>query len=197
MRRTTPVRDPASELWEDATMWHRFAMILVLAVAAAVPAIAQPAGADQKLQQEIEAVFNAWLDAINRGDGKAANAFFAPNAPAINPTGLVHSGPEYTNRVEMRQENVRTNAKVDGVQAIGSDAAYAVGPWNSQQARGMWLQLYERRTDGWKISASSFTRVGGPQGNAGANAGANANAGAPRGGPGANPQADQARRQRP
>jgi hypothetical protein len=52
-----------------------------------------------------------------------------------------------------------------------------------QGGSGIWLQLCERRTDGWKISAWSFTRVG-PAGNSGANAA--------RGGPAGNPQ-----RQRP
>ncbi|HEV3371002.1 MAG TPA: nuclear transport factor 2 family protein [Xanthobacteraceae bacterium] len=194
-------------MWEDATMWHRFAMILILSVAAAVPALAQQAGTDQKLQQEIEAVFNGWLDVYNRGDGKAAIGFLLPNAPFINPNGIVRGGPEYVNRVELQQQqNVKVTAKIDQIQAVGPDAAYALGPWTSTfgpngggRSGGMWLQLYERRADGWKISASSFTRVGGPQGNAGANAGANGNAGAnaPRGGPAANPQADQARRQRP
>jgi ketosteroid isomerase-like protein len=188
-------------------MWHRFALILCLAAAAAaaaaaaLPARAQQAGAEAKLQQEIEAVLNGWLDAFNRGDGKAAGAFLLPNAPAINPNGLVRNGTEYINRVELQheQQNAKTTAKIDQVQAVGSDAAYALGPWTSTfgpngggRSGGMWLQLYERRADGWKISASSFTRVG-PGGNAAANAGANARGA----GPAANPQADQARRQRP
>jgi ketosteroid isomerase-like protein len=170
-------------------MWHRFALILCVAVgagAASAPACAQQAGADPKLQQEIEAMFNDWLEALNRGDGKAAVAFIVPNAPVINPAGLVHGGPEYVNRVEMRQ-NAKTIAKIDRVQAVGPDAAYAFGPWNvsggpggAAQGGGMWLQLYERRADGWKISASSFTRVG-PGANAGGNAGANAGANAARG----------------
>ena len=69
---------------------------------------------DAKLQQEIEAVVNAWLEALNRADGKAAGAFFLANAPVINPAGLVRGGPEYVNRVEFRQEqNVKTMAKID------------------------------------------------------------------------------------
>src|SRR5579864_2340597 len=179
-------------------MWHRFALILCIAAAAALPARAQQAGAEAKLQQDIEAVFNGWLDALNIGDGKAVGAFLLSNAAMINPTGLVRGGPEYANRVELQhQQNFKTTAKIDQVQAVGPDAAYAFGPWTStfgpggnQRSGGMWLQIYERRADGWKISASSFTRVGQSGGNAAANAGANA----ARGGPAANPQGG---RQRP
>jgi ketosteroid isomerase-like protein len=137
-------------------MWHRFALILVLSGAAAVPAFAQQAGSEQKLQQEIEAVFNNWLEAFNRGDGKAAAAFFVANAPAINPNGVVRvTGQEYANRVQMQhQQNFNTTAMIDQIQAIGSDAAYALGPWTSTfgpngggRSGGLWLQLYERRAD--------------------------------------------------
>ena len=132
-------------------MWHRFALILCVAGVAGVagtPARAQQPGAEAKLQQEIEAVLNDWLEALNRGDGKAAVAFFVPNAPVINPAGLVHGGPEYVNRVELRQ-NAKTVAKIDRVQGVGSDAAYAFGPWNTSggpggaSQGGVWLQLYE------------------------------------------------------
>jgi hypothetical protein len=54
------------------------------------------------------------------------------------------------------------------VHAIGSDGAYAFGPWTTtfgangeSEAHGMWLQLYQRQGPVWKIGASSFTRVGG------------------------------------
>ena len=56
-------------------MWHRFALILCVAGVVGgptLPARAQQAGADSKLQQEIEAVFNGWLDAYNRGDARPA-----------------------------------------------------------------------------------------------------------------------------
>src|ERR1700674_407008 len=155
---------------EYDAMMHRLALALCLAGLAALPAFGQEAGtsSEPKLRQEIEAVFNNWLDALNRGDGKASAAFFVPNAPVINPQGMVRGGQEYVNRTEMqRQQNVKTTAKIDQVQAIGSDAAYAVGPWSTtfgpgggQQARGMWVQVYERRGDAWKIGVSSFTRVG-------------------------------------
>jgi ketosteroid isomerase-like protein len=149
-------------------MRHRLLLLMFLA-GAAVPAHAQQPDSEQKLRQEIEAMFTAWLDALNRGDGKAAAAFFVPNAPAINPNGIVRGGgQEQANRIELQhQQNSVTTAKIDQVQAVGSDAAYAVGPWRStfgpageSQVGGMWLQLYERRGDTWKISASSFSRVG-------------------------------------
>jgi ketosteroid isomerase-like protein len=155
---------------EHDAMLHRLSLALCLAGMAALPAFGQEAGtsSEQKLRQEIEGVFNNWLDALNRGDGKAAVAFLIPNAPAINPAGIVRGGQEYVNRIEMqRQQNLKTTAKIDQVQGIGSDAAYALGPWSStfgpgggQQSRGMWVQVYERRGDAWKIGVSSFTRVG-------------------------------------
>jgi len=66
-------------------------LTVYLVGAMAAPAFGQPAGrsAEPKLRQDIEAVFSAWLDAINRGGGKAAAAFFLPDAQAINPQGGV------------------------------------------------------------------------------------------------------------
>jgi uncharacterized protein (TIGR02246 family) len=160
-------------------MWQRFALTLYLFAAIAAlpfaPAFAQAAGttAEQKLRQEIEAVFTGWLEALNKADGKAAAAFFAPGAPAINPAGLVRGdSQDYANRVEQqRQRNVKTVATILQVELIGSDAAYALGPYTATlgpdnkrtQVAGNWLQLFERRGGTWKIGASSFTQVGPPK----------------------------------
>ena len=46
-------------------------------LAITTPAFGQNA-AEAKLRSEIEAVFTAWLDALNKHDGRAASAFFAP-----------------------------------------------------------------------------------------------------------------------
>jgi uncharacterized protein (TIGR02246 family) len=152
-------------------MWHRFALTLYLVGAMVAPAFGQaPGAAEQKLRQEIEGVFTAWLDALNRGDGKAAATFFASDAPAINPGGVVRGdSQDYVNRIEQqRRRNSKTTATIEQVQALGSDAAYASGPYtntfgpnNSQsQSQGNWLQVFERRGDTWKIRASSFSQVG-------------------------------------
>jgi len=152
-------------------MWHRFALTLYLAGAIVAPAFGQaPGAAEQKLRQEIEAVFTAWRDALNRGDGKAAAEFFAPDAPAINPGGVVRGdSQDYVNRIEQqRRRSSKTTATIEQVQALGSDAAYASGPYtntfgpdnNQSQSQGNWLQVFERRGDGWKIVASSFAQVG-------------------------------------
>jgi hypothetical protein len=88
----------------------------------------------------------------------------------INPNGLVRTGgQDYLNRIELQHQQIfQTTANVLQVQAIGRDADYAVGLWvstygtnNESQAHGMWLQFYERKGVVWRISASSFTRVGG------------------------------------
>jgi ketosteroid isomerase-like protein len=133
-------------------------------------ATAAPAFAQQGLRQAIDAVFSDWLDAVNRGDGNAATALFLPSAPTINPNGIARvTGQEYANRIELQhRQNARTTARIDEVHAIGSDGAYAFGPWTTtfgangeSEAHGMWLQLYQRQGLVWKIGASSFTRVGG------------------------------------
>ena len=153
-------------------MLRRLTLLFCLVGAITNPASGQQVGmpSDDKLRQDIETVLTNWLDALNRGDAKAAGSFFVPNAPAINPSGMVRTGgQDYVNRIELQhQQNFQTTAKIDQVQVIGRDAAYAVGPWistfgaNSEsQAHGMWLQVYERRGTVWRISASSFTRVGG------------------------------------
>jgi uncharacterized protein (TIGR02246 family) len=135
------------------------------------PAFGQaPGAAEQKLRREIEAVFTRWLDALNQGDGKAAAEFFAADAPAINPGGVVRGdSQDYVNRIEQqRRRSSKTTATIEQVQALGSDAAYATGPYtntfgtnnNPTQAQGNWLQVFERRGDTWKIVASSFTQAG-------------------------------------
>jgi uncharacterized protein (TIGR02246 family) len=153
-------------------MWHRFALTLYLVGAIVAPAFGQAAGTavEQKLRQEIEAVFTRWLDALNRGDGKAAAEFFAADAPAINPGGVVRGdSQDYVNRIEQqRRRSSKTTATIEQVQALGSDAAYATGPYtntfgpnnNPSQSQGNWLQVFERRGDSWKIVASSFSQVG-------------------------------------
>jgi uncharacterized protein (TIGR02246 family) len=152
-------------------MWHRLALTLYLAGAVASPVFGQAAGspAEPKLRLEIESVFTNWLDALNRGDGKAAAAFFAPGAQAINPAGVVAgNSQDYVNRIEgQHQRNAKTTATIERVQAIGGDAAYATGsytntfgPNNQFQTQGNWLQLFEHRDEAWKIGASSFSQVG-------------------------------------
>ena len=148
-------------------MWRKFGLTLYLIGTIVAPACAQPAGgaAEQKLRQEIEAVFTDWLAVFNKGDGKAAAAFFLPGAPAINLGGVVAGdSPEYVNRVaQQHQRNVTTTATIERVQATGTTAAYATGSYtatfgqgNQPPLQGNWLQIYERRGDAWKISASSF-----------------------------------------
>jgi uncharacterized protein (TIGR02246 family) len=158
-------------------MWHRFVRTICLAcaiAAAAAPASAQAPGApEQKARAEIEAVFTAWLEALNKDDGRAAAAFFAPGAPAINPSGVVRGdSQDYANRIaQQSQLNTRTMALIDEVRMIGSDAAFALGTYTvvrggnnkRTQLQGNWLQLFELRGGVWKIAASSFTQVGPPK----------------------------------
>jgi ketosteroid isomerase-like protein len=171
--RRTPATDLSqpTELREDESMWRRLALMLYLAGVVATPVFGQATGSpiEQKLRLEIEGVFTSWLDTLNRGDGKAAAAFFAPGAPALNPAGVfAGNSQDYVNRIEgQHQRNAKTTATVERVQAIGGDAAYATGsytntfgPNNQFQTQGNWLQLFERRDDAWKIGASSFSQVG-------------------------------------
>jgi uncharacterized protein (TIGR02246 family) len=150
-------------------MWHRLTLFVYLVGVITAPAFGQ-ATSEQKLRQEIETVFTEWLAAFNKGDGKAAAAFFAPDAPAINAGGVVRGeSQDYINRIELQhRRNTNVVATIERVQAIGDSAAYATGPYtatfgsgNQSQEQGNWLQVYQRRGDAWKISASIFSRVGG------------------------------------
>lgn len=136
-------------------MLRRLTLLVCLVGAITIPASGQQfvMASDDKLRQDIDTVLTNWRDALNRGDAKTAGSFFVPNAPAINPSGMARAGgQDYVNRIEFQhQQNFQTTAKIDQVQMIGRDAAYAVGPWIStfgangaSQARGMWLQVYER-----------------------------------------------------
>jgi hypothetical protein len=101
-------------------MWHRFALTLYLVGAIVAPALGQAAGtaAEQKLRQEIEAVFTSWLDALNRGDGKAAAAFFAPDAPTINPAGVVRG--DFAGLCESNRAAASTEVQDDGDDRAGA-----------------------------------------------------------------------------
>jgi ketosteroid isomerase-like protein len=119
------------------------------------PAFGQQGSAslEEKFRQEIETVFMSWLDALNRGDGRAVAAYYLPGAPAINPAGVVRADTrDYVNRIERQhQRNLKLTAMIDRVQAIGSDAGFAVGHFTStfgtndsrSQTQGNWVQVFE------------------------------------------------------
>jgi hypothetical protein len=82
---------------------------------------------------------------------------------------VLGDSPDYPNRIEQQgQRSVANAARIERVEPIGNDAAYAIGTYtatrgpnnNRQQLQGYWLQLFERHGGTWKIAASSFMRVG-------------------------------------
>jgi hypothetical protein len=70
----------------------------LLALAAVTPAFSQEAGVGvpDKTRHQLEAAFATYLDALNRHDGKAMVALYAPGAVAINARGMVRGDSQET-----------------------------------------------------------------------------------------------------
>ncbi len=57
----------------------------VLAVGLVMPAFAQEA--DQQTRQQVEAVHQKWVEALNKGDADAASALYTPNTIGVDAFG--------------------------------------------------------------------------------------------------------------
>jgi uncharacterized protein (TIGR02246 family) len=151
-------------------MMLRLLSLATFAVVLSVPAVAQQkdAAAQQVTRQQIEALTAKWVEAFNKGDGKAVAALYSADNISINPLGMMTGAKNYEERV---QHEVKLGGKItltaDQVRAMGNDAALAAGSYQitytanpaGSQFEGNWLRVFEREAGDWKIIASTFTPI--------------------------------------
>jgi uncharacterized protein (TIGR02246 family) len=146
-------------------------MILpVLAIGLALPAFAQQTNAvDQQTRQAVEAIVAKYVDAMNKGDGQALAALYAPNPIIITPRGKDTTRSQIQNWVETTHKmGLTVTAKVDDVESLfggqgvvataNYTASYTNNPATSR-VEGNWMFVLERAEGGWKIRARSATRL--------------------------------------
>jgi ketosteroid isomerase-like protein len=164
-------------------MTRRALSVAVLALSLAVPAVAQqkdPSGdhgasGQQDARQQIEAFLARHFEAVNRGDAPSVAADYVPNGIAITPAWGIVIGPAAIEQHLRADFAARPGAKetitVDQVQAIGNDAAFAVGPFTltmaNNQLRGSFAFVLEREAATWKVRLASFSRLVTPAGGVG------------------------------
>lgn len=161
-------------------MIARSLAIAILAVGLATPALAQQSDARETVRQQIQGFMNQWVDAYNRGDGRAMAALTTADAFGVGDQGVV-SGPERFERAVQHATAFGakvTSLQVEQVRMIGRDAAVAAGPYsvtyNNPQpltAQGTWMQVLERQHGAWRSVAEGYTPANPPTAPAVAGAG--------------------------
>ena len=140
-------------------------MLKPFVVAVALISSSGIAAADS-LRDQIQRLEATWLDAYQRGDGKAAAALVSNDVVVINSAGKTSGGGDaYASGVERYARIAKLSVQVDDVQPLGDNAAMATGNYvaniktggSEWLDQGYWLRLYVRDGDGWKIRASSFS----------------------------------------
>src|SRR4051794_10193633 len=99
----------------------RLMIMPLLALAFTTPAFSQQTNAvDQQTRQKAEAIVMQYVDALNKGDGQAYGALYAPNAIDINPFGKYRmTGTQAQEAVEMPHKlGLNLSAKVDDVESL-------------------------------------------------------------------------------
>jgi uncharacterized protein (TIGR02246 family) len=161
-------------------MMLRLLGLATIAVVLSVPAVAQQKdAAAQQVTQQIEALTAKWVEAFNKGDGKAVAARYSADNIAINPLGMMTGAKNYEERVQHEAKmGAKLALKVDQVRVMGNDAALAAGPYQitytanraGSKFEGNWLRVFEREAADWKIIASTFTPITTPTATTGASA---------------------------
>ena len=151
-------------------MMLRLLSLATFAVVLTVPAVAQQkdAAAQQDTRQQVEALTAKWVEAFNKGDGKAVAALYSADNISVNRLGMMTGAKNYEERVQHEVKlGGKITLKVDQVRAMGSNAALAAGPYQitytanpaGSQFEGNWLRVFEREAGDWKIIASTFTPI--------------------------------------
>jgi len=138
-------------------------MAPVFAIVLVMPAFAQEA--DQQTRQQIEAVHQKWVDAVNKGDADAATALSTSSHIGVDAFGrTIGPNPELLQALHKR--GITLSEPADGVQMLkGGQVAIAYGTFTSKyqdanvpSGEGNWVQVFERDGDGWKICATASSR---------------------------------------
>lgn len=126
---------------------------------------------DLQMKQAAETMAAQWVEAINRGDAKAAASLFAPDGMEINVYGR-QTGPEIAEEArKVHAMGVKLETTVEEVRPLASGQMMLVtGTFHvdytdnptTRNAHGNWLRLMEKQGSAWKILAQSLTRQAQP-----------------------------------
>lgn len=145
----------------------------LLALALAVPAYAQPTGTvDQQTRQQVEAIVAQYVDALNKGDGKAMTALYGANPIDITPLGKSTSSAQIEQETQtVHGRGLSLDAKADDIEPLaGGQVVVVTAPYNgtysnnpaTPKVQGNLMFVCEREGGGWKIRALSASRQATP-----------------------------------
>ena len=104
----------------------------LLAIALTRPVWAQPTNTvDQQTRQQVEALVASYLSAVNKGDGQALVALYAPNFIRIDSSGKRTADAEIQTQIEeMHKRGETLAARVDAVEPLfGEQGIVATAPY--------------------------------------------------------------------
>ena len=147
-----------------------------LALALAVPALAQQGGAaPQKARQQVEDFMQKFKDAYNSGDGDTLAKLIDPASFGVSDRGTI-SGNDRVERAVQNEAKLGgkvTELRVDQVRSLGRGTVVATGPYAVSYShpgnerpltiQGTWLQVLQHEKGGWKSVAASYTPLTRPQ----------------------------------
>lgn len=144
----------------------RIATVLFVGVFGLISPLAL--GAD--LKSDVQAAYEAWNEAFNKGDAAAVAAFYTDDAKLLPPTHEVITGPAGVEQffAGLFEAGV-TNHGLDIIEVYGdadADAAYSAANWSATgkgedgselQVGGIAVHGFERQSDGsLKLNLHTF-----------------------------------------
>jgi ketosteroid isomerase-like protein len=143
--------------------------IVALVAATVAPAYAQQVDAQTK--QTVEAIGQKWVEAINKGDGKAASSLFTSDGFNIDVYGK-NSGAKLDELSQKVHEmGITIAAPTNDVKSLASGQVLLVtGTFNvtytnnptTKTAEGNWMRVLVKDGSDWKIVAQNVTRQAPP-----------------------------------
>jgi ketosteroid isomerase-like protein len=155
----------------EKTMCHKIIIAHILIIAFATSAFAQQTTVtDSQSLQQAESIVTQYADALNKGDGEALAATYAPDAIDISPLGKVRNvGTQVHDTAEKVHKMGLTYAiKVDDVEPVFGGhglmvtTSYKINFSNAPSippGQGNILFVLERAGDSWKIRAVVASRL--------------------------------------
>ena len=150
-------------------------VVPALALAFTTPAFSQQTPVvDQQLRSKAETIVMQYVDAVNKGDGRALAALFAPDATNITPYGKrrmtgAMTEAEGQEAVDLPHRlGLSLSAKPDDFESLfGGQALLVTAPYTATftnnpatpQVRGNVMFLLERMGDNWKIRVHTASRL--------------------------------------
>ena len=151
-------------------------VLAVSLVALVALAVAPVAKADDAAEQKaaVESVVNQWVDAINKGDPKAATSLFMPDGVTIDLFGKHPVGSDTDLLPKLHAQGLKITNMVDDVRSLASGqvliatgtytASYTNSPTMKpgETAKGNWMRVLVKDGSDWKVAGLTLTRLVGP-----------------------------------